>query len=90
MAFAFVLKVSEGPIEQGKLRNRGFSARLFIKCDVNDNIEKVSEVCGHEVEEVVEGKTRKGTVSIDVTKALLLLGFTSWSGIEPGMRVWKI
>ena len=50
----------------------------------NDDIGKVSEVCGQEVEEVIEEKTRKGTVSIDVTKALLLLGFTSWSGIEPG------
>ena len=56
----------------------------------NDDIEKVSELCGQKLEEVIEEKTRKGTVSIDVTKALLLLGFTSWSGIEPGMRVWKI
>ena len=34
--------------------------------------------------EVAEEKTRRGTVSIDVTKALLLLGFASWSGIEKG------
>ena len=34
--------------------------------------------------EVTEEKTRRGTVSIDVTKALLLLGFTSWSGVEKG------
>ena len=52
--------------------------------DENDDIEKISEVCVQDLKEVIEHKTRKGTVSIDVTKALLLLGFTSWSGIEPG------
>ena len=52
--------------------------------DENDDIEKISEVCVQDLKEVIEDKTRKGTVSIDVTKALLLLGFTSWSGIEPG------
>ena len=55
--------------------------------DVNEDIEKDSEVSKQEVEEVIEEKTKKGTVSIDVTKALLLLGFTSWSGIEPGMHI---
>ena len=39
----------------------------------------------HNMEEGMEEKTRRGTVSIDVTKALLLLGFTSWSGIETGL-----
>ena len=55
--------------------------------DVNEDIEKDSEGNKQEVEEVIEEKTKKGTVSIDVTKALLLLGFTSWSGIEPGMHI---
>ena len=27
---------------------------------------------------------KNGTVNIDVTKALLLLGFTSWSAVEEG------
>ena len=32
----------------------------------------------------IEVKPKRSTVSIDVTKALLLLGFASWSVLEPG------
>ena len=31
-----------------------------------------------------EGIQKRGTVSIDVTKALMLLGFSSWSDLEQG------
>ena len=43
---------------------------------------------GANSEEVTDEKKRRGTVSIDVTKALLLLGFTSWSGIETGKKIF--
>ena len=32
-----------------------------------------------------DSKTKNATVTLDVTKALLLLGFTSWSAAEEGM-----
>ena len=54
------------------------------RCGVNDDQEIGDEIALPVTEEVKEEKTRKGTVSIDVTKAILLLGFTSWSEIETG------
>ena len=34
--------------------------------------------------EPTKNKNKRGTVSIDVTKALMLLGFSSWSTLEKG------
>ena len=35
-------------------------------------------------EEPVKNTINRSNVSIDVTKALLLLGFSTWSSLEPG------
>ena len=34
-------------------------------------------------------KQKRGIVSIDVTKALMLLGFATWSALEPGNNTIK-
>ena len=39
-------------------------------------------------EEPVKKIINRSNVSIDVTKALLLLGFSTWSSLEPG-KVWR-
>ena len=52
--------------------------------DVKEFEDIENKTSPNNAKEVTEEKTRRGTVSIDVTKALLLLGFTSWSGIEKG------
>ena len=38
----------------------------------------------HMDQNIIVTKQKNGTVSIDVTKALLLLGFANWSGLEEG------
>ena len=37
-----------------------------------------------------EVKQKERTVSIDVTKALLLLGFASWTALEPGEIIFSV
>ena len=54
--------------------------------DVKEFEDIKNKTSPNNAKEVTEEKTRRGTVSIDVTKALLLLGFTSWSGIEKGFE----
>ena len=49
---------------------------------------KTHELDNEDSEEIPtseDSKTKNATVTLDVTKALLLLGFTSWSAAEEGM-----
>ena len=50
-------------------------------CGIPDMLTK--ELSNFENEQA-HSNPKKGTVSIDVTKALVLLGFDSWSSLEPG------
>ena len=63
-----------------------------IKYD-NDDLacdEVLDDENGNKVDVVSEPKQKLGAVSIDVTKALLLLGFASWSGLEEGIATLQI
>ena len=61
---------------QRLLRNHKDSLDNLIR---KDPIEETTE-------EHFENRARKAGVSIDVTKALVLLGFDSWSSLEPGIK----
>ena len=56
-----------------------------IRCD-NDGhpCDQLDEENGNGLVVASESKQKVGTVSIHVTKALLLLGFYSWSELEEG------
>ena len=43
--------------------------------------------CDKQFADVVVSAVKKKQVSIDVTKALLLLGFSSWSTLEEGKQL---
>ena len=48
-------------------------------CEINDeNVEDLAASGDSK-------SSKNGTVTLDVTKALLLLGFTSWSAVEEGI-----
>ena len=49
----------------------------------HDTLDNGAE-CDKDFAEVVISAVKKKQVSIDVTKALLLLGFSSWSTLEEG------
>ena len=51
----------------------------------NDRLDNGTE-CDKDFAEVVISVQKKKQVSIDVTKALLLLGFSSWSTLEEGKK----
>ena len=48
-------------------------------CEMNDETSEDLAASGD------SKSNRNGTVTLDVTKALLLLGFTSWSAVEEGI-----
>ena len=48
-------------------------------CEINDENAEDLAASGD------SKSNRNGTVTLDVTKALLLLGFTSWSAVEEGI-----
>ena len=48
-------------------------------CEINENAEDLAASGDSK-------SNRNGTVTLDVTKALLLLGFTSWSAVEEGIN----
>ena len=50
----------------------------------NDAKKNENNTSGMTSSEDVKENQRKNGVSIDVTKALVLLGFDSWSSLEPG------
>ena len=50
----------------------------------NDAKQNENNISGTTSREDVKVNGRKNGVSIDVTKALVLLGFDSWSSLEPG------
>ena len=49
-------------------------------CEINDENAEDLAASGD------SKSNRNGTVTLDVTKALLLLGFTSWSAVEEGIN----
>jgi hypothetical protein len=59
-----------------------------IRCD-NDNLpfDELDDENGNILGVASEPKRKIGAVSIDVTKALILLGFTSWSELEDGTEI---
>ena len=65
-----------GDENQRLLRNHKDSLHNLIR---KDPIQESTE-------EHFENRARKAGVSIDVTKALVLLGFDSWSSLEPGIK----
>ena len=68
---------------KGKSKDDPISNSLTPNKLVSDGEEVVDQ--GTEIgEEPVKKIINRSNVSIDVTKALLLLGFSTWSSLEPG------
>ena len=63
-------------------------AHTGLRCD-NDDIscdQLADDENGNKLVVATEPKQKIGAVSIDVTKALLLLGFGNWSDLEEGIK----
>ena len=75
-----------GPFQnkgKGKGKDDTISNSLNPNKLASDGEEVVDQ--GTEIAEEPEKKiSNRSNVSIDVTKALLLLGFSTWSSLEPG------
>ena len=71
---------------KGKSKDDPISNSLTPNNLASDGEEVVDQ--GTEIgEEPVKKTINRSNVSIDVTKALLLLGFSTWSSLEPG-KLW--
>ena len=66
-------------------------AHTEIGCD-NDDIscDKLDDENGNKFFVASEPKQKIGAVSIDVTKAILLLGYASWSELEEGIKYYQV
>ena len=68
---------------KGKCKDDPISNSLTRNKLASDG-EEVLDQCTEIGEEPVQKTINRSNVSIDVTKALLLLGFSTWSSLEPG------
>ena len=68
---------------KGKCKDDSISNSLTpnkLASDGEDVVDQVTEIGEEPVKKIIN----RSNVSIDVTKALLLLGFSTWSSLEPG------
>ena len=66
-------KCKDDPISNSLTPNK-------LASDGEDVVDQVTEIGEEPVKKIIN----RSNVSIDVTKALLLLGFSTWSSLEPG------
>ena len=72
----------------GTLKAYNLEATFATKKSSSIDCDKIELSKGDDSDKTVNSTVNKKS-SIDVTKALLLLGFPSWSSLEEGMHSYK-